>query len=87
MQDTQLLNEGLALMGVGMGFVFVFLTVLVIVTTLMSKIIGRVFPEPAAPPTSARGRAGAPANSASQDDDVMVAISAAVHRYRRHHRR
>ncbi|SEL33146.1 OadG family protein [Halomonas daqiaonensis] len=84
MQDTQLLNEGLALMGVGMGFVFVFLTVLVIVTTLMSKVIGRFFPEPVAPPVPARGRGGAPA---SQDDYVMVAISAAVHRYRRRHRR
>ena len=47
MQDMQLLNEGFALMGLGMGFVFVFLTVLVIVTTLMSKVIGRFFPEPA----------------------------------------
>jgi len=84
MQDTQLLNEGLALMGLGMGFVFVFLTVLVVVTTLMSKAIGRFFPEPVAPQAPARGGARA---QASQDDDVMVAISAAVHRYRRRHRR
>ncbi|HSP56973.1 MAG TPA: OadG family transporter subunit, partial [Halomonas sp.] len=41
MQDSQLLQEGLSLMGLGMGFVFVFLTLLVIVTTLMSKAIGR----------------------------------------------
>lgn len=82
MQDTQLLQEGLSLMGLGMGFVFVFLTVLVIVTTLMSKVIGRFFPEPVAAP--ARGRAGGPP---SQDGDVMVAITAAVHRYRRRHRR
>ena len=46
MQDTQLLNEGLSLMALGMGFVFVFLTVLVITTTLMSRVIGRYFPEP-----------------------------------------
>ncbi|MDN3521417.1 OadG family protein [Halomonas ramblicola] len=81
MQDMQLLEEGLALMALGMGFVFVFLTVLVIVTTLMSKTLGRFFPEPAAPP---RGRGPAPGRG---DDDVMAAISAAVHRYRRRHRR
>ncbi len=83
MQDTQLLNEGLALMGLGMGFVFVFLTVLVIVTTLMSKTIGRFFPEPVVPVATGARRPPAP----RQDDDVMVAITAAVHRYRRRHRR
>ncbi|MFC0468733.1 OadG family protein, partial [Halomonas alkalicola] len=49
MQDVELLEEGLALMGLGMGFVFVFLTVLVIVTTLMSLVIRRFAPEPPAP--------------------------------------
>ncbi len=83
MQDSQLLNEGLALMGLGMGFVFVFLTVLVIVTTLMSRTIGRFFPEPVASPTPApSGRA-----PAAQDDDLTAVISEAVHRYRREHRR
>lgn len=81
MQDTELLQEGLALMGLGMGFVFVFLTVLVIVTTLMSKTIGRFFPEPVAPATDRRAPVTRP------DDDLMVVISAAVHRHRRRHRR
>ncbi|APE31302.1 sodium pump decarboxylase subunit gamma [Halomonas aestuarii] len=83
MQDTQLIHEGLALMGLGMGFVFVFLTVLVGVTTLMSKTIGRFFPEPAAPIPAVGSRAPA----SRQDDDLTVVISAAVHRYRRRHRR
>ncbi|MDL4864802.1 OadG family transporter subunit [Halomonas elongata] len=83
MQDTSLLNEGFALMGLGMGFVFVFLTVLVVTTTLMSRIIRRYFPEPApASPPSASGR-----SVSARDDDVMAAISAAVHRHRRRHRR
>lgn len=82
MQDTQLLTEGVALMGLGMGFVFVFLTVLVITTTLMSKIIGRFFPEPVTP-----ARSPAQASVATADDDLMVVISAAVHRYRQRHRR
>ncbi|HAR08247.1 MULTISPECIES: OadG family transporter subunit [Halomonas] len=79
MQDTQLLNEGLSLMALGMGFVFVFLTVLVITTTLMSRVIGRYFPEPV--PVEAPKRGAAPA-APGQDDAVMAAISAAVHRYR-----
>ncbi|MFG6178746.1 OadG family protein [Halomonas sp. THAF12] len=83
MQDTQLFNEGFALMGLGMGFVFVFLTVLVIVTTLMSKLIGRVFPEPSADPAPA---ASAPAH-AVRDDELMAVLGAAIHRYRREHRR
>ncbi|MBS9403181.1 OadG family protein [Halomonas sp. TRM85114] len=84
MQDTQLFQEGISLMGLGMGFVFVFLTLLVAITTLMSKAIGRFFPEPVTPEAPIPGQTGAPA---SQEDDVMVAITAAVHRYRRRHRR
>ncbi|MBB3141987.1 OadG family protein [Halomonas organivorans] len=83
MQDTQLFNEGFALMGLGMGFVFVFLTVLVIVTTLMSRFIGRFFPEPSADATAATPR---PA-PAAQDDALMAVIGAAIHRYRRDRRR
>ncbi|WP_108445213.1 OadG family protein [Halomonas denitrificans] len=82
MQDSQLINEGLALMGLGMGFVFVFLTVLVGVTTLMSKTIGRFFPEPVAPDVR-----DSRAPAARQDDDLTAVISAAVHRYRRRHKR
>lgn len=40
-----LLRQGLDLMSFGMGTVFVFLTVLVITTTLMSRIVSRFFPE------------------------------------------
>ncbi|PAU74101.1 sodium pump decarboxylase subunit gamma [Halomonas salipaludis] len=83
MSANILMGEGLALMALGMSFVFVFLTVLVIVTTLMSKTIGRFFPEPPAPVATGNRRPPAP----RQDDDVMVAITAAVHRYRRRHRR
>lgn len=81
MQDTQLLQEGLSLMGLGMGFVFVFLTLLVIVTTLMSKAIGRFFPEPVAPPSGPHDPAP------PHDEALMAVITAAVHRYRRRHRR
>lgn len=80
MQDTQLLTEGVALMGLGMGFVFVFLTILVMTTTLMSKLIGRFFPEPVAPV-----RPAVQSSAVTANDELMVVIGAAVHRYR--HRR
>ncbi len=80
MQDS-LMQEGLMLMAFGMGFVFVFLTVLVIATTGMSKLVARWAPVPAKPEAA---RAPAPA---AQDDDLMVVISTAVHRYRQRHRR
>ncbi|WP_416139170.1 OadG family protein [Halomonas sp. HK25] len=83
MQDFALLEEGLALMALGMGFVFVFLTVLVIVTTLMSLVLGRFAPEPAKPAAGAP-RPPAPAR---QDDALMAVIGAALHRYRQRHRR
>lgn len=79
MQNTELLNEGLALMALGMGFVFTFLTVLVISVTLMSSTVRRFQP---APVPSAPMRRGPPGAS-SKDDEVQAVISAAVHRYRR----
>ena len=82
MQDTNLLNEGLALMGMGMGFVFVFLTVLVITVTLMSGVVRRF--QPAAPAPAVKRSTGSAAAATHQDEEVMAVISAAVHRYRRH---
>ncbi|MEA2118927.1 OadG family protein [Halovibrio sp. HP20-50] len=80
MQDPGLLQDGLELMTLGMGFVFVFLTVLVISVTLMSRLIGRYQPVPAALSTDKNMHK--PAATSSQDDEVMAVISAAVHRYR-----
>lgn len=83
MEETQLVQEGLSLMAFGMGFVFVFLTLLVIATTSMSRLVMRFVPAPVQ--EDAAVRAAPPARA--QDDDVMVVISAAVHRYRQRHRR
>merc|ERR1711964_37701 len=80
MQGSELLQEGLALMGLGMGFVFVFLTILVISVTLMSKLIDRFQPAPVAAPAG-RNSAKTPASN-GQNDEVAAVISAAVHRYR-----
>ncbi|MCG6658398.1 OadG family protein [Halomonas campisalis] len=86
MQDFQLLHDGLTLMGVGMGFVFVFLTVLVAGTTLMSLLVRRFSPAPAAA-SPAAGRSVEPARDDGGDAELMAVLSAAVHRYRRRHRR
>lgn len=37
--ENELINQGLILMLGGMGTVFVFLTILVVVTTLMSRLV------------------------------------------------
>lgn len=88
MQGTQLFNEGLVLMGLGMGFVFVFLTVLVIVTTLMSKLIGRFFPEPTSGVATSTHAGSAPGRTTPPSDgDVIAVLSTAVHRYRQNHHR
>ncbi|MEH6643900.1 OadG family transporter subunit [Vreelandella glaciei] len=86
MQDLQLMKEGLTLMGLGMGFVSVFLTLLVIITTLMSRAIECSFPKPVVSAVTARCR-GAPQPSLQGVNEDMVAVNAAVHRYRRRHLR
>lgn len=73
-----LLEQGLELMIYGMGTVFVFLTVLVIVTTIMSKIVQRFFPDPivATSPTAK------PAPAATNNQQLHAVITAAIHRHR-----
>ena len=66
MQYT-LIDEGLSLMLAGMGTVFVFLTVLVITTTLMSRLIIRL---------------QSPFDTAGPSDDEVAAISAAIAQHR-----
>ena len=66
---AELLEEGVELMLAGMGTVFVFLTTLVAATSLMSRIIGRFQPEPAA------------TDPAAQAEEV-AAITAAITHHR-----
>lgn len=84
MLDTELLEEGLYLMAFGMGFVFVFLTLLVVATSLMSKIVGRLVPVPAKDGSAPPPARAAPVHG---DEELMVVLSAALHRYRQRHRR
>lgn len=70
---SELIREGVNLMVMGMGTVFVFLTLLVIGTTLMSKIIMHL-PGSAEP----EGASSAPGRSASGDLAEVAAVAAAI---------
>lgn len=88
MQDD-LLSEGLTLMALGVGFVFVFLTLLVLITSLMSWVIRRYFPQPQREShVQAQPRADADLATSSpmEDTTLMAVIGAAVHRHRKHRR-
>lgn len=73
-----MLWEGINLMLIGMGTVFLFLTLLVFCVQIMSRLIGRYFPEAAPVP------APAPAPDRRQEE-VLAAVSAAVHHHRQRH--
>ncbi|KDE40512.1 MAG: OadG family protein [Nitrincola lacisaponensis] len=77
-----LLAEGLSLMVFGMGFVVVFLTLLVIATSLMSRLVMRF--EPAPVPVTAAKKGSAPAAPSGQpDDQVLIAVmTAALKKFR-----
>jgi len=65
---NSLINEGLKLMLVGMGTVFVFLTLLVMVTTLMSRMVMR---------------RQSKTTASDITDEEIAAITVAVARHRR----
>ena len=73
------LMNGLSLMLVGMATVFCFLTLLVISINLSSKVINRFWPEALA--------SAEPNSTSDTNDDVVAAITAAVHQYRNKHSR
>ncbi|OZG72896.1 sodium pump decarboxylase subunit gamma [Hahella sp. CCB-MM4] len=83
---NNLFQDAITLMFVGMGFVFLFLAILVVATSLMSKLVNKYFPE--AQPAPASVPAPAPAQSGSEiDQDVMAVIAAAVAKYRSRHKK
>lgn len=75
MQD--ILTQGFQLMLYGMGTVIVFLALLVVITSAMSVVVNRFFPEPKPLAPAPRG------TPAPEDDPRLVAvISAAIQRHR-----
>jgi len=83
---NELLAQALELMLAGMGFVFVFLILLIIATSLASKIITRYFPEPVASSAPVSKAPSAPAPS-QVDAQLLSVISAAVKEYRSRHKK
>ncbi|MFK0572481.1 OadG family protein [Endozoicomonas sp.] len=90
MTPSDLITEGSSLMLFGMGFVFLFLSLLVLVTSLMSKIITRFFPEPSPSGVSGSNRAAirphSPVSSTDQTE-LVAAISAAIRLHRTKNRK
>ena len=74
--------QGMELMLYGMGTVVVFLALLVVVTTVMSGVVGRYFPEPTAPAPSPASRGRTPAASREPDGELVAAITAAIRQHR-----
>lgn len=76
--DLTLLKDGLITMCLGMGVVFVFLTILIYAMDIMSKVVGylnEIFPEVVAAPAKSKKT-----NTAKEDEQIAVAIAAAVAR-------
>lgn len=80
MGSSDLLEEGFELMLLGMGSVFIFLIVLVFITTIMSRVLTRYFPEPVAAPKVAPKPAAVAAGSV--DPELVAVIGAAIKQHR-----
>ncbi|HEY7776793.1 MAG TPA: OadG family protein [Kineobactrum sp.] len=80
--QADIFMQGIELMVFGVGSVALFLSLLVVVTSLTSRLMTRYFPE--AEPVPAVRRTSRPAPSTAAGDDALLTavITAAVHRHR-----
>ena len=76
--SADIVEQGVELMLFGMGTVVLFLGLLVLATTLMSRIVTRYFPEPEPAPAPAR----AAITPVAADTEVVAVISAAIRQHR-----
>ncbi|WOX06122.1 OadG family protein [Microbulbifer pacificus] len=79
MQES-LLQQGLDITLFGMGIVFTFLLLLVICTTIMSRVMTRYFPEPE--PAAVTPPAGIAHSAPENDSRVRKIIEAAIEQHR-----
>ena len=75
---TEQMSSGFELMFAGMGIVFLFLSMLVVAINIMSALVRRYFPEIPASKI-------VPGITADSDKNVVAAITAAVHVFRKKH--
>jgi len=79
------ITDGFKLMAIGMGMVFCFLTLMVIIMYFLAKVLKpftHLLEETTTPTPSTQKRASAPA---AGNNDIVTAITAAVHKYRSEH--
>jgi len=79
------ISDGFKLMAIGMGMVFCFLTLMVIIMNLLSKILApfaHILEEPATASSNSRPAKKTTASSGGNKNEVVTAITAAVHKYR-----
>jgi len=81
--QADIVAQGVELMLYGMGTVVVFLTLLVVATTVMSRLMTRYFPDPAAPAVATRPAVSEQRRAPAVAPQVVAAISAAIHQHRR----
>ncbi len=75
---NEMISSGIELMVTGMGIVFLFLAMLVVAVNMMSWTVQRYFPQtPESDDVS---------NSHTTEANVVAAITAAVHQYRKKHK-
>ena len=79
---SDILNQGLSLMAFGMGTVFTFLTLLVIVTSIMSAIIGKLFPY-----SQPEAKSSVSKTEPVEDKQLVSAIMAAIKLHRTRHKK
>jgi len=78
--SPSLISQGVDLMLYGMGTVFIFLTLLVLVTTVMSKVIGRLTLQPQVQPITESVDSSPTINS---NHKLAIAEAIKQHRQRR----
>ncbi len=79
MNIDDLLMQSLQLLGLGMGSVFIILTLLIGIITLVSRLVPEVAPTAAT--------AQAPSSPITANTEHIAAIQAAIHQYRRKHKK
>lgn len=80
-EEADIFMQGVELMVFGIGSVAIFLSLLVVVTSLTSRLMTRYFPEAEPVPVMPRTQRPA-AVPGAEDAQLTAVIAAAIHRHR-----
>lgn len=81
--DGDIVEQGVELMLFGMGTVVTFLTLLIIVTSIMSWVLGRYFPEEVQVPIISTGQIPPAVGVGHNHVPPIAVIAAAIHQHRK----